>query len=238
MALIDGLVEYFPLSEASGNRVGLHAGIVLTDEGSTPAQAGLTYSNAAHFTFSANQRLWCADNAAMSAGDSDFTIGFAFYMDSVPGFNLTLFAKSHNGSGAEEYKVQITASGHVEFVVWDAAGGNNNVGWTAATIAESAWYRCMVFHDAANDLIGISVNGGAAATQPWANGVGDRNHDFQIGHNAMAGRVGPWARWNRILSGIESSDWDNGGALLSYAALAGSAQAVRTMHQFRQRMAA
>jgi len=219
MAIGDSLAEYFTLNEATGNRIGSHAATTLADEGSTPALTGLTYGNAAHFTESSGQRLWIADNALFSMGDIDFTVGFSFYFDYVPGYNLMLCSKSHNGTGAEEWKVQIGPSGDLEFLVWDSGGSVMQVASTGI-VSDATWHRALVFHDSVNNVVGCSLDNETPNTESWSSGVGNRDHDFQIGHNSMAGRIGPWALWKgRVLDSAARTEWDNGGSLLTYAAM-------------------
>jgi hypothetical protein len=215
MALSDGLVEYWPLNEASGNRVGLHAGLILVDQNAVGTNTGLTYANAIAIAFGAEERLLLADNVHVSAAEN-FTYAGAVWLDDVPGFNYHIMRKR---DVLPEYEFYLNAGGRLEWLVWDEGGVFDAV--STDVVSAGAWIRWLVYHDGTNNQLGIAINDGTPATMAWTTGIRDSTSSFAVGDNAFAGRIGPLVRWNRVLSGAERTEWDNGGSLLTYDDLIG-----------------
>ena len=232
MALIDGLVEYFPLSEVSGNRAGLHIPLTLTDNGSTGSATGLVYAKAAQFVEGGGDFLTAADEANMSAGDIDFTIAFSVYFDALPAWGRDLISK--DGDGTNEYNAYMDSTS-LKWRVVNSSGSYSERTWSSA-LSTATWYTIFVDHDSVGNTHGISVNAATRQSEPWTTGVRDGANQFKIGGNNMGGRIGPVLRWNKMLTADERTEYYNSGTPLTYAAMAASAVKVPIFaNHYRQR---
>ena len=85
-----GLEGFWGADETSGTRSDEHGSNDLSDNNSVlvaPARVG---ANAARFVRADSQYLSIADNASLSMGDIDFTLGALVYIESKTGFGIVM----------------------------------------------------------------------------------------------------------------------------------------------------
>jgi len=188
-SLLNGLVAYWPLDEASGSRFDLVGGNTLADNNTvtqTPGKVG----NAAQFTAANSEYLDIADNAALSMGDIDFEIGIGVLLDAKVALRFALSKRLSAGSGTPEY--QIWYDNSADRLVFSVVNGTTLVSATANNFGSpgtATWHHVHAWHDSAGDVIGISVNNGAANTTAHSAGVFDGTGNFHLGRNWNGGTL-------------------------------------------------
>ena len=108
----------------------------------------------------------------------------------------------------------------------ECGGVNKDVGATTfGAVSTGTWMLVVAYHDAASDLLGISVNAGAFDTVATAGGAPAKDGPFQIGKLGgrglyFDGRVAMVGLWkNRVLSADDVTALYNAGAGLAFAEL-------------------
>jgi hypothetical protein len=102
VALLDNIVAFWELEEASGTRNDSASTNHLTDNNTVTQNTGKV-GNCAEFN-GANEYLSIADNAALSAGDTDFSFNVWVNPDVLaPGNNTVLSKTLATGASDEEY---------------------------------------------------------------------------------------------------------------------------------------
>lgn len=199
MSLKLGLVDFWPLHEASGAGYGCATGVTMSDEGGVTQAAGKVLL-ARDFSGS-SQRLVHASDAIVQTGDSSYTWCAWVLWDSTA---TSVFLCKDNVSGTgREYNLQNNTT-TPRFVVFRS-------GPTAVTLSSSAsittatWYFVAAWHDAIGDTMGIQVNttrdtqatGGALQ----AAGAGDLHFGSQSDNTLhLNGRMCEVGFWKRLLT--------------------------------------
>jgi hypothetical protein len=230
MSLLDDLIAYWKMDEASGNAPDAHSSDDLTLAGSVGSGTGkINGGRDFSGTGSANNLLYHANNSDFATGDVDFTFSCWVNFDSLSG-NRHLITKDTTGSNAEYYLVYNNTNGRLEFTVYSSAGYGGGTTVTASNFgapSTGTWYHVVAWHDSGNNQIGISVNG-TSNTAGHSTGVwspGGSTERFQVGGSPYSGmdgvidEVGYWK--NRVLTSGDISDLYNGGSGLSYDDFAG-----------------
>lgn len=177
-----GLEAWWSLNETSGNRNDSHGANHLTPGGSLAYAAGKV-GNAADLEAGTSDYLTIADNAALSGGDTNFTIGVWIKPESLP----TCRIWNKWVGGVQEYTLYISGTSLVAALSADGTTVNANP--TIATgLSSGVWYFVVFYHDASNNLIGWSVNGAAYTTNAYAAGVADTAAAFELGRRADFGQ--------------------------------------------------
>lgn len=215
--LLTSLISFWELEEASGTRNDAHGTNHLTDN-NTVTQAAGKVGSAGQFTAANSEYLSIADNAALSMGDIDLTVGAWVYLDTI-GADRGIVAKW--ASGNTEYILYVTSGNRARFIVRNAANTADGIISDAfGALTSGTWYFLMGWHDATNDLIGVSVNG-VSNTTSHSTGVRDSNAAFEIGRfngsNYFNGRIDQPFVYKRLLTTTERTWLFNGGAGRSYA---------------------
>jgi hypothetical protein len=220
--LADGLVEYWTLDEASGDATGEKAGVVLVDTNSVGADTGIVYATARTFDGSSSpiQSLQAAYNAAV-----DFTGSFTFaawvYQHAAPSPPFEYHRILSTDAGNAGYRLSTNIAGSYWCIV------RNGVEWELlhgpSVPSLDAWHCVFFWHDADNDLVGLSVDNSVAITEAYAAGCASSPNGIAIGGVVgdyhFDGRIGPVACWNRVLNATERNTFYNGGAGKTYASL-------------------
>lgn len=215
MALTDSLVSYWKLEEASGTRADSHGTNHLTDN-NTVTQATGKLGNAAQFTAANSEWLSIADNASLSAGDTDFTLAAWVYLDSK---SADRWFAAKGGEYMFGYR---NGSDRLIFIVAKAGNPTSITAGTFGSPPTATWLHVVGWHDAVADQIGIAVNAGTANTAAYSAGVDDSTSAFEVGRgdffglNYMDGRIDALGFWRRVLTAQERTDLYNGGAGLEY----------------------
>lgn len=223
MAFTDNLVDWWDLAEASGNAVGAHAGIVLTDNNGV-GSGTLGGRAARDFESSLSQYLAVNDSAALSLGaDTAFTLAIRAQWESTPSSGLQVLLSKDNASGANrEFTMYWIDGTRLTFGVWDSVGTFIGVDHTGGNPSVATPYTIIAWHDPVADVLAVSIDDGAPQTVSYSAGTRDTAAPFQIGAglgvsvNHFDGLIGSVAYWKRVLTSAERTAYYNSGAGLAY----------------------
>lgn len=216
--LLSGLVSFWDEDEASGGRLDQPGANDFTEVGSVGSGAGPGGHTIADFPGGANY-LSKGSNASLQIGNADKTFQAWVNLD-AKGFNPIL--AKWGGTGLEYMLWYRSDQDKFEFLV--THDGSTQASVRASTFGSPSTgtlYCLHAWHDAANDLIGISVNAGTADTAAHALGVHTSAEGFKQGQdgfgNALAGLSGLVGIWDRVLSGAERISSYNAGSGKSFS---------------------
>lgn len=213
--LLTGLVASWPLdttSDASGR------GNTLTNNSATFGAGKI--GTAAYFNATGSQFLSIADNADVSTGDADWTIGLWAY--STAGADGIMVGKDNATAGNREYNIRI-ASGGIQVDVY-ASGDTANTRTWGAGMTGGVWYCVVAWYDAAADTLGISVDDATPQTQSsigplQASGTAPMNigaRDYSGAEGYWDGRIDDVNKWSRVLTAGERTEFYNTGTGKEY----------------------
>jgi concanavalin A-like lectin/glucanase superfamily protein len=236
MPLIDSLVSYYKLDEASGDALDAHGSNNLTDNGTVGAGTGII-NGARDFESSVPEYFTHADNADFSTGDIDFAFSLWVKIESISGV-IVVFRKD-DGSANREYGLYYdNSAARFKFYVFGSASGGNfhEVAADNLGVANTGvWYHLICWHDSVNNLIGIVGNGGTANTLAHTTGVYNGTASFGLGGDStsssasMDGLIDEFGFWKRVLSEAEWAQLYNSGAALPYPFSAGGGGAAGSL---------
>lgn len=243
MALIDNLVAYWPLDEASGSAIDAHDDNDLAEDSGTIGAATGIVGGARDFEAGDTERFILADNADLSTGDIDFTIAFWVQFESLAA-TADLVSKFLTTGNQREYIV-LYSSGSTQFSFVVSATGSSTTGTvnasTFGTPTTATWYFVVAWHDSAANTINISVNAGTADSTSHSTGVFDGTAAFTLGARdgslgtPLDGLLDEVGFWKRVLTGDEIAELYNGGAGRDYAYIVGGSPAGHpAMRRFSQ----
>lgn len=204
---IAGLVAWWRLNESSGARADAHGGNALTDNNTVAAAAGV-HGQAADFEADNSEYLSRADNAALSLGDIDATLGAWARLESK-GATRTLFSKFESSGNQREYRLIYDSA--LDRFVWSVSSDGTSGGEVTVRAdalgspATNTWYFLIVWHDAAGNQLGIQANNGAGNTAGHSAGIFNGTAAFRIGaaggpSQFMDGRVDEVFLYKRLLT--------------------------------------
>jgi hypothetical protein len=192
----------------------------LTDVSPFAASGTGKVSNAVDLEMSNVEYLSRADNADLSiGGDVSFTITAWVNLESKPASNMAIVGKYATTSATGEYILRWDTT--PDRFSWTVSTGAASTAVNATTLgapSTGTWYFIAVRHDATNNLIRISGNGGAANTAAYSSTVPDTATEFRIGNSSQAGTnvfdglIDEVAFWKTHLSDAEITDLYNGGS--------------------------
>lgn len=181
---------------------------------------------AAQFTAANSEYLSIADNARLSMGDINCEFISWVYADTLPAAGNQMGLLGKWAAGDLEYVILIDNTGgtiRFQFLVRDTANTATTTvtATTFGTPSTATWYMIDVYHDATNNLIGISVNNGVADTAATSGGVRDGGAAFELGRhtagNYFNGRLDSVAVWKKLLSTADKAWIYNGGVGIHFA---------------------
>jgi len=163
---LTGLVGYWKMDEASGDRVDVHGGHNLLPQGTVSAAAGKL--NQA-LSLAGSGSLSIASAPALQTGDIDFSVALWVRLDSK-GAEAQIFGKT--GGGGDEWGIKyVLATDRFAFFIRDVAMGYPHLlASSLGSPAVGTWYFIAAWHSATFDVINISVNAGAVDTMAVSNG--------------------------------------------------------------------
>jgi hypothetical protein len=236
------LVSWWPCTEFSTgagaiSRADAHGANTLTDNNTTTtatgnAGNGLHDTNtvtantgkvgtAAEFVIANSEQLVAPDSPALRGEDVDFELAFWVRFAAVA-TDQTLFSKDTGSAGLREYRCDfLTATAKITFIVYDGTTAVGTV-TTTPTFSAGTFYYIRVFHDAVNNLVGISVDGAAAETAATTGAPLGTLAPFRVGANGsgtpqfFGGRIDEFGKWNRIRTAGEVAADYNGGSGRAY----------------------
>ena len=221
MAIIDNLVSYWKMDEASGNALDAHGSNTLTDTNTVTSGTG-KISGGRQFTAANTERFELTSNADVSKSDEDFTFACWVKFDSLAAAR-TIISK-YLSSGLREYMLDYAVFNANRFT-WGVSSTGSNYTTVVAnnfgTASTGTWYHVVVWHDSVSNLIGISVNDGTPNTTSTSAGVFAGAQAFKIGAWALAnapmdGIIDEVGLWDRVLTSTERTDLYNSGNGLAY----------------------
>lgn len=216
-----GLISWWSLDETSGNRADSHGSNTLTDNNTVLSAAG-KQGNAADFERDNTEYLSIVDNAGLSTGDIDFTVGGWVKNESLTNTN-TVIAKRDDSDYEYSLGTSNTGPNHQFFFQINAPV----TVYEGNAISTGVWYFVVAWHDATNDLIYIQVNNGTAASQATGGSApSDTTAPFIIGNNNVSatprphdGLIDELFFYKRILTADERTWLYNAGAGRAYSEL-------------------
>lgn len=226
MALVDNLVAYYSMEEASGNAIDAHSTYDLTDNNTVGTATGKV-SNARDFERSNSEWFSHADDAAFSRGDTDFTFAFWVQFESLNNF-ARLFSKTDSGNFEYGLYIRDPSFGGTYDLRWHCSAdgtGEGTVLASSSTVSASTWYFLCVWHDSSANQLGLAINAGTADTTSHSTGVYNGTADFRIGRNHDGqyhdGLIDEFGLWGRVLSGAERTELYNSGSGRDYTYISG-----------------
>lgn len=223
-SLLQDLVAYWKLDEASGTRYDAKGDNHLTDNNTVTQTTGKLGSGAC-FASANSEYLSAADNAALSLGGTDFTLAAWIKLTVLNQFQAVL-AKYNRPANDREYLVQLSNANLLRIFVSD--DGVNDRGPVVASsfgaLAADTWYHVIAWH-AAGQTLNICVNNGVVDSVAYALGVRDGGSDFTVGAldngvgatpNYFDGCIDSVGLWKRVLTAAERASLYNGGAGKEY----------------------
>jgi hypothetical protein len=220
MALTDSLISYWKLDETSGNAIDAHGSNTLTAVASPGTAAG-KIETARTFNGS-SQYFSVASNASVQVGNEDFYVAGWVYLNSVTAVNRVVVGKYNTNTGAHRQWLLFFRGPTQRFALIGSPNGSTNslVLNSSVTPSASTWYFVEAWHDAANDVAGIAVNG-TVDTIGYASGIYSGPSSLFVGCHSGAsdfldGRIDELGFWKRVLSPTERAELYNSGAGLAY----------------------
>lgn len=211
MALVDDLISYWKCDEASGDLIDAHSSNDMTDTNTVGAGTG-KISGARDMEGTDDEYFTIASNASLVTGDIDFSWSFWFNPES----NASIYYFITKGT---EYEMR----GTTNRIFWTVDGQGFLGGFPASplTLTAGTWYFVVCWHDATNNLIGRSFNGGTPITTAVTHTGSTGSDAVYIGRKNGAtdkidGLIDEIGFWKRKLSDAEISELYNGGSGRSY----------------------
>jgi hypothetical protein len=214
------LISWWTFDESSGTRYDSHSTNHLADHGTVAYDTGVR-GNSAKFLSSNAEYLDISSNASLSTGDIDFTICGSVYVNSSATAQ-TLF--SRYGNFQREYLVDVTSSGYVRSIM--STDATNTVTITStSTLTSTTWYFICTWHDAANNLMGLSINNGTPVTGTISTvygGTGPLIFGSQGAYGSLSGRLDEFTFYKRLLTSDEREWLYNSGTGRAYCEVSDS----------------
>lgn len=227
MALADNLAAYYSLEDVNAAFGGLN----LTNNNAATFAAGKV-GNAVNLVAASSQYLSHADNAVFDMGDIDFTILCWARLATKPGASMAILSKFVATGNQRSYQLLWQQSTDRFFFSISLDGTTTAVSVLANNFgapSTGVWYFLAARHDAANNLMSISVNAGTPNTAAVTGGAFASTAPFEIGRsNATSlwnGLVDELLIAKRLLSDVEISDIYNGGNGRDYPYIVGAGNA-------------
>lgn len=228
--LLNNLVAFWGLDEAGGANDALdkHSnGLTLTQTNSPGSDTGKVYSGAR--VFNGSSQYFISDSAdALNFGDTDFTVAAWVYLSSTSGDRHIV--NRYGGANSTLWQYMLRWNGSVFRWIVVKSGGLNagEINSTFSPVSTNTWYLVLAYHDAANDVVGISINNGAANTAATNGSLQSTTEPTRIGYcpsvtGYLSGRIGPVMMWKSaggnggVLTSAQRTALWNSGNGLAYA---------------------
>lgn len=229
MPIVDSLVAFWDMDEASGPRADAHGSHTLADNNTVTSTTGKVGTSAL-FVKANTEYLNEDDTAGLSASNRDFMICGWVYFETV-GAEAYLLSKGTSVSAAGlEYRLYSNAAGGINSSV--SNGSAIRTATVTLPVTTATWYFIEGWYDTADSKPHVRINRGTAATSVSAltGGPQDTAGHFRFGASSalsayLDGRLDSWGFWDRILSSDELDELYNAGAGVAYADIAGGGAA-------------
>lgn len=223
-SLLTGLVSYWKLDEASGQRNDSHGTNHLTDN-NTVGQAAGKLTNAASFVSANSETLSVVSNADLQSGNRSFSFAGWVYLVNwgiAWVYLITKYANADTGEFILYYDATAPGQGQLSWAVYDHVGGANTGTYALTTLTTGAWYFIYAYQDIATGKVGLSVNDGATQEVNYTISTYANNAALCLGGSPDDsafyhwGYMDGWGRWNRVLTAAEVTQLYNSGNGLDY----------------------
>lgn len=213
MALIDNLVSYYKLDEASGNRADSHGANTLTDVNTVGSATGIINLGG---DFESGNNEYLSTTTPFTTATTNFSVSLWFKPESIGAYQSII----QNGRQANFWNILVTSGGVFEFFE------DNIVEYaSSSTLSAGVMYHlvCIKTGDGANN-ISFYVNGsasgtasaGSISTPTTAGYIGvytTTGSSFQYYTDGIIDEVG---FWSRAITSTEVTSLYNGGAGFAY----------------------
>jgi hypothetical protein len=229
MAVIDNLMAWYPLDEASGNALDAHNAHHMTETGGTIAAAtGPGGVNGARdFELDDTEYFVVADHADLSMGDIDFSLAAWVRLEGPQNPRGIVFNKGFDTSF--EYSVIFDGYDNTGKFIFRIASATNFVNFTSiaaddfGVAAGATWYLVVARHDATANTIDIGVNAGTQTSAAYSAGCWDGGNELSIGGSVegtpLDGLMAQVGVWKKKLTSDEITWLYNSGNGRTYAAI-------------------
>jgi len=215
-SLLNGLISYWKLDEAAGQRNDSHSTNHLTDNNTVASVAGkigLAIDNVKVDQDFLNH----VDNAELNvAGNQDFTIAFWFWNEAQ--FTTDAWVTKYTGGGTNQDQYLIYYNNVVRFIIRAADNSTVNVVSSLGALAPGVWRFIVCWRDGIN--ASLQINNGVIDSLPWVKDTKNSAVDFRIGRFGAASysdsRIDEVGFWKRALTAGERATLWNGGAGRTY----------------------
>lgn len=219
--LLNDLVSWWALEEASGIRFDAHGSNDLTDN-NTVTQLGGKINNAAQFTQANSEYLSRGAGHGLHGGDRDFTIAGWVYLDNI---STRMFASVGSSSGlatALDWLLHYRAANNAFRWQCCSGGGYYTVLDTSTGVPNiNTWYHLLAQYDATANELALSVNNNTFDTLGSVPGLNNTGNIFGLGFPAGAssyhnGRLDEMCFWSKLLTTDERIELYNSGSGIAY----------------------
>ena len=219
--LLDGLVAYWPLDEASGTRRDLSGnGLTLTDNNTVTGAAGPSSKLplASQFTSANSESLSRLDTSLLRTASTGLTLEIWVRADTLPGAGsfVQIIGKS-NQSTQREYEIQWNGDNSRFFFIMTEDGSTLKTASFPLGNTTGIWYQLIAGWNPATGRLFARQNGGATTlgstlTTPYTSTI-----TFSLGANSdltggfYNGRQAAARKWDRALTDVECAYLYNNG---------------------------
>lgn len=205
MALIDNLVSYWKLDEASGQRADSHDSLPLDQSSGTindftPGKI----INAANFV-PADVSVLISANTLTQTGLNNFSISFWATFDDITSGRIPM-AHWANASGNWDWKFEINGSGKMTMQLYDGSTQTSTVGTN--TLSVGPWHHFVFTYNGSaalgsrgklylNGILNTASDNTTATHQTWEGKttIGGRQFGTSgVNHDGLIDEVGFWSR--------------------------------------------
>lgn len=221
-SLLEGLVGYWKLDEASGNAIDSHwTGRNLTDNNTVTSAAG-KINDARSFASASSEFFSRASDADLSTGDVDFTCATWVFITDKTAFR-DVISKSGAATGDEFALFYHVTDDRFAFHIRENGTGSflRANATDLGSPSTSTWYFLVGWYQASNNTVHVKANDGADNSAAGGNGTIATNENFYIGtyrggSSLWNGRIDEAAFWKRLLTSAEMTLLYNNGNGLTY----------------------
>jgi len=218
VSLLDSLISWWELDEASGTRNDSHGTNHLTDN-NTVGRATTDLGLGADFEASSSEYLSRASNASLQTGDIDFTFALWFVRESSGGY--VLLGKDSDSTG-RDYTID-TVGGNVRLYI--NGGGGGLIAQATMVDVVGSKHLVVAWHDATANTLNIQVNNGVVSSVGTGGAAPPVSAaEFRIGAREYGGAEGytdgvvdQVGFWKRVLTTSERARVYNNGQGLLYS---------------------
>jgi len=212
MALIDNLVSYWKMNEASGNAADSFGSNTLTNTGSNTFAAGL-FGNAVSIGTSTNKFMGRTDQCGLTATGS-YSMSMWVKLASETTTDRELFQLYFSGGSGALYRGLYEYNGGTRRVRFFRIGSGVNFLDVTGNIANNTWRHIVYTYDGTTQKLYVN-NAAPVSSSNTGNtdaGAALTNFGGGVTNQAVNGLIDECALWSRTITSAEVSELYNGGA--------------------------